>query len=31
LVGCCVVARRPILSSHAVMRPSTLVAGRFHR
>jgi hypothetical protein len=24
LVGCCVVVRRPILSSHAVMRPSTL-------
>jgi len=25
LVGCCVVVRRPILSSHAVMRPSTLL------
>ena len=24
LVGCCVVVRRPISSSHAVMRPSTL-------
>jgi hypothetical protein len=24
LVGCCVVVRRPILSSHAVMQPSTL-------
>jgi hypothetical protein len=24
LVGCCVVVHRPILSSHAVIRPSTL-------
>jgi hypothetical protein len=24
LVGCCVVVRRPISSSHAIMRPSTL-------
>jgi hypothetical protein len=34
LVGCCVVVRRPISSSHAVMRHATinaLVAGRFRR